>query len=122
MSNYPELAREQIVETVMLFGCYPQPRRVGLFFTSGSRKPEQFSLTEFLFDTAGKTYIDPRELEDFFVSALIDHSTIGAFSDCRNRWEKKVEKMLNDHFTDNHPLVQEVAAKMESDDRENHAA
>lgn len=112
--SYLERAREKIIETVLLFGVYPQPRQPSPF---KQHRLVRFMLSEFLFDTAGKMYIDPSELEDFFVSALIDHSTIGAFADCRNRWEKKVEGWLSDFFDDSNDLVLEVASELWDDER-----
>lgn len=108
-------AREEIVSTVMLFGQYPQPRKSR---SAAHDRPCRFALYEFLFDTANKTYIDPVEVEEFFVLAMIDGSSYGAFSDKRNKFEKQVAEILEAHFNDEHPLVREVADQMEADARE----
>lgn len=109
-----EQAREEIVSTVMLFGQYPQPRQ-GAW---SKDRPVRFVLEDFLFDTAGKAYFAPVEIERFFTLAMIDCSSCGAFADRRNAFEKEVTEILEAHFDDEHPLVREVADQMEADARE----
>lgn len=105
-----EAAREQIVETVMLFRQWPQPRPANAFW--GPMPRVKFSLVEWLFDTAGFTPIDPSEVEELFVLALTDHSRTGPFESRRDRWEKKVTDLLLAHFADGHTIVEEVATEM----------
>lgn len=112
-----EQAREKIVETVILFGQYPQPRRVGMFLTTGSRRPKRFDLYDFLFDD-GKDKIDEVEVREFFVTAMFDPTPYGAFHELRNRWEKKVTEMLEGHFGDENELVIEVASELWDDEKE----
>lgn len=116
-----EAAREEIVETVMLFGQYPQPRP---WRSVGVPRRVEFSLEEFLFDTAGVTRIDPREVESMFVLSLIDRSRCGRFEDARDRHEKEVTEMLTAHFNNQHRLVVEKAQEIadERDDMAREAA
>ena len=116
--SYLERAREEIVSTVLGFGQWPQPRSVGLFFTSGSRRPKEFDLYEFLFDE-DTPLIHPVEAQEFFVLALTDFSNCGAFSDSRNRFDKRITELLEAHFNDDHRLVREHAGKLMEDAEEN---
>lgn len=103
---FMESALESVVETILFFGEYPQPRRVGTFITTGSRRPKQFDLYEFLEDK-----IELCELLEFFICSLNDQTNYGAFSDLRSRWEKRIEKMLVEHLT-GHAIVMDKALEM----------
>lgn len=118
LGPYLEEARDKIIQTVLEFGQYPQPRRVGMFMTTGFPGPAKFDLHEFLFDDEEKPAIDPVDLQEFFILALNDQSEFGSFHESRRRWEKRVTEMLVKHFTDDHDLVEEVAADLEQDARE----
>ncbi len=110
--RYLEPALEEVVEIIMNFGQWPQPRRVGTFITTGSNAPKLLDLYDCLADR-----IDYSELLEYFILSLNDRGIIGPFSDSRARWEKRVEKMLVDHLTGSE-LVADHAAKLMRDERE----
>lgn len=99
-----ETARGEIVETVMLFGQYPQPRRDG---TTWPRV--QFCLAEFISERESP---DHEELAQFMVLALTDYSGIGAFADARARWVDEITAQLEAEFSDDNALVLERAQEI----------
>lgn len=126
ITPFLEAALEEVVETIMDFGQWPQPRKVGLFITSGSTKPKEFDLYDFLdgeheVTLRGYKYtprrMDHSDLLEYFILSMADHNTAGEFQLSRSRWEKKVTAMLNDHLKDS-TIVAKVAAKLEQEDRE----
>lgn len=109
MNEHMENALESIVETIMNFGVYPQPRKVGLFLTSGSRRPTEFDLYDFLYSR-----IEYCELLEYFIISMNDQTNYGGFADQRNKWDKKVTAMLTEHLKDS-DMVRELAEKYAQD-------
>ena len=112
-----ETARGEIVETIMLFGQWPQPRP-----ESDHRMPHrvQFLLSEFI---ANRENPDVEELAQFMVLAITNrHGSDGYFVDSCNRWEEEITEQLEAHFTAEHPLVveraQDIAWEADSNRRE----
>ena len=91
-----DLARDEIVETVMLFGEWPQP---------SPHRPRriEFDLVEWIYEEG--SVADEHELCQYFVLSIIDRSDIGAFEDSRIRWENEITDKLRAHFSDEHGLV-----------------
>ena len=109
-----EGALEMVIECVMNFGVWPQPRKVGRFITSGSSRPTRFDLYDFL---ESKNVPEEAELREFFIASLnTTSSTWGAFSDMRSMWEKKITKLLTEHFTGSE-IVKELAQKLAEEER-----
>lgn len=100
-----ELAAEEIVSTVLGHGCFPEPKRVGMFLTTGSDKPIRFLLEEFLFD-GDKKLFEQSEIEELFSLAIINRAP---FAVRRSKHLDKIEGLLTAHFNAQHPLVVEVA-------------
>lgn len=110
-----EQAREKIVETVMLFGQWPQPRPASPF--RQVYRPVKFTLYDYLFDD-GADKVDPAELREFFVFALTDTQTYGEFHELKSKWERKITWMLEEYFGDENELVIEVASELWDDEKE----
>jgi len=108
LEPYMERALEEVVETVLNYGMYPQPRRVSLYFTTGSTAPRQFDLYDWILETNA---VDPSELREYFILSLNDHSSCGMFEDARSKWEKKLTEKLLDHFAGSE-IVRERAEKL----------
>jgi hypothetical protein len=111
-TNYEEQALEEVLECILNFGQWPQPRRVGALFSSGGNGPKQFDLYDFLAERSG--LIEFSELLEFFCLALNDHSRIGVFEDSRSRWEGKITKALTEHLA-GHPIVIGQAQKLKTE-------
>lgn len=99
-ADYVEQAQEDIIQTVMSFGCYPQPRR----HYSNRIK---FDLREFLFDG---DRISRDEVEQFFELAITNYGE--EFFDSRSAWARRVEEMLVEYFTADAKLVEERAQEL----------
>lgn len=112
-----EGALEMVIETILNFGQYPQPRRVGTFITTGSSKPKEFDLYEFL--EGQDRGIEFADLLEYFIFSMGDNSGSGKFFDLRDSWEKRLTKILNDHLRDSE-LVRGVAEKAAIEEREDH--
>ncbi len=109
-----ENAIESVVETIMLFGEYPQPRRVGTFITTGSNRPREFDLYEFLED---QKIVEHCDLLEYFILSLNDYGTICQFRDLRDRWNKKITAALTESFKQNPPaFLTEKAAEFVRDE------
>lgn len=109
-----EAALEEVVECIINFGCYPQPRRVGTFITSGSNKPKQFDLYDFLCDKGTPEFSD---LLEYFILSMNDWSRAGPFEGQRSRWLHRVETMLTAHLKDS-GIVQDRAAVLRAEEKE----
>jgi hypothetical protein len=127
-----ETARDEVLETIMLFREYPQPKpwRPGV-----KRDDPEFNLYDFLESRVWEYLTDSEkerkagkfeglelvELLEFFVLAITDHGTIGAFADTREKWEKRVTEWVRD-FLDNNErgisLVEERAEKIREEEQE----
>lgn len=114
LAPHMENALESVVETIMNFGEYPQPRRVGLFITTGSPRRKQYDLYEELQD---EKFIEHADLLEFFICAMNDYSTCGAFSDLRGRWEKRLTEHLLDKLADSE-IVRDKALEYAEEERE----
>jgi len=95
--NY-ELALEQVVETIMLHGQYPAPKRGG--FTRS-----QFDIYDFLLENR-----DPSYFFEMYIAVL----TGADIYDRKQRETKKVEAMLADHFR-NSEIVEAIALDISRD-------
>lgn len=100
-----ENAVEHVVETILNFGVYPQPRRVGLFITTGSNRRTEFDLYD---DLSDEKFICHADLLEFFILAMNDQSSYGAFSNQRSSWEKRLNKYLTAKLIDS-DMVREKA-------------
>lgn len=98
-----ERALGDVVETIMLFGEYPQPHRQRRFY------PRQFDLVPFLLR------IHPAELREFVMLALTDHGRSGDFETARDRLEKQVRAMLMEHLRDSDMVRERVAQLIEEE-------
>ena len=94
-----ELALEQVVETVMLHGMWPAPKRGG--FTRS-----QFDLYDFLNENR-----DPSYFLEMYLAVLTRADTY----DRINRETKTVEAMLADHFRDSE-IVETIALDISRDE------
>lgn len=129
-----QVARDEMIEIILSFGQWPQPLRSRKYV---SAIPKEFDLYEFLFErtwqcmsledqkkAVGKdTALELYELLEFLILALSDHGTCGAFSDSRDKWEKRVTKWLISYFTDTdrgRAMVEERCEEIERADREDH--
>lgn len=111
-------ALESVVETILLFGEYPQPRPNA--WRTGKTPPKrEFDLYDFLEAHEGDPYRMPEEctLREYFILSLTDRTTYGPFSDARDRWEKKIEKALRDDLAGGE-LVQAKALQLALEERE----
>ena len=102
---YMQSALESIVETVMLYGQYPQPR-------ASQYRPErkvQFLLADWIGDN-----IDVSTMA-MFMACSLDYS--GDFDDLRNKNEENIRLALMEHFRDSE-IVQEKAEEMRRDARD----
>ena len=114
---FAERALEDVVETILNFGVYPQPVR----WKPGRTQPippTEFDLYEFLFEEndKGQMRIDPVDACEFFILAQKDHTRYGPFETARSKWEKKITEMLTDHLRDS-DMVTELAAQMAEDEK-----
>lgn len=89
MTDFHEAALEDVVDTIMLFGEYPQPNR----HRTGPRK--FFSLLDFL--RSDKSPIDAAEAYEFLVSGLTDYDS---HMDARFKLEMRVKAALTEHLKD----------------------
>ena len=94
-----ELALEQVVETVMLHGMWPAPKRGG--FTRS-----QFDLYDFL---------NERKDSSFFLEMYIAVLTGADMFNRKQRETKTVEEMLADHFR-NSEIVETIALDISRDE------
>jgi hypothetical protein len=94
-----ELALEQVVETVMLHGMWPAPKRGG--FTRS-----QFDLYDFLNENR-----DPSYFLEMYIAVL----TGADMFDRKQRETKTVEAMLTDHFR-NSEIVETLALDISRDE------
>ena len=95
-----ELALEQVVETVMLHGMWPAPKRGG--FTRS-----QFDLYDFL--------NEDRRDPSYFLEMYLNVITGADIYDRKQREIKTVETMLADHFRGSQ-IVEDVALDISRDE------
>ena len=101
-----DAALEDVVETIMLFGRYPQARRLG-----GKQVPMQFSLYEYL-----ENEWDSAEMSDLLVPMLTDFSS--DFESYRMTAADALRNELNDHLRDSaivHAHAERVAQQKKED-------
>lgn len=100
---YKERALEDVVETIMLYGEYPQPRRAsyGLSFVQRIR---QFDLREWLTEN-----YKPEEIADFMVRAMTDYGL--DFDEERLLQTDSIEKQLTVELRDS-PIVLDKADEL----------
>ena len=94
-----ELALEQVVETIMMHGMWPAPKRGG--FTRS-----QFDLYDFLNENR-----DPSYFLEMYIAVL----TGADMFDRKQRETKTVEAMLADHFR-NSEIVETLALDISRDE------
>ena len=111
-----EVALEQVVETIIMFGQWPQPSRSTLYERRNNIKP--FDLVDFMMD---RNTIEFSDLVEFIVAGFSDYSLGGYFSDLRYRYEKKVTDVLMAHLKDS-DIVREQAIKNIREEREDQEA
>lgn len=105
LEPHMENALESVVETIMRFGEYPQPRKHIPGMPYRNLRPRQFCLHDWILE---KNIFDPSELREYFILSMNDHSITGSFSDARSRWEKELEKRLKELLAGSE-MVQEKA-------------
>lgn len=85
-----------------------------LFMTTGSTRRKQYDLYEELQD---EKFIEHADLLEFFICAMNDYSTCGAFSDLRGRWDKRLTEHLLDKLADSE-IVRDKALEYAEEERE----
>ena len=114
LTPFMEGALQSVVETILAYGEFPAPRRVGMFMTTGSTRRKQFDLYEELQD---EKFIEHADLLEFFILAMNDASTCGWFSTLRSRWEKRLTEMLLDKLADSE-IVRDKAEQLAEEAKE----
>lgn len=97
LNKLAKQALEDVVDIVMAFGEYPQPRR-GVMSHAGTR---EFDLHAFLRSDASP--IDVVEVYDFLAAGVTDFGS--DFDDKRWKFEKRVRDAVTEHLKDG-PLVE----------------
>jgi len=85
-------ALDEVIDTIMLFGVYPQPRQVwrdGRFHPAAERA--QFDLQEWVAEN-----IDPVQLAESYTDFICSAAFGVAGEDRRDQQQKAVDKMLRD--------------------------
>lgn len=105
LEPHMENALESVVETIMLFGEYPQPKRGRYRPFTTPPAPKQFDLYDWILEN---NIVDPSDLREYFILSMNDHSLIGPFEAARSRLEKELEKRLKEQLAESE-MVQEKA-------------
>lgn len=108
LTPYMEGALESVIETIMLWGQYPQPKRRAWNYSSFLGK--QFDLMDYIMET-----FDPTEIAEFALVALTDYEG-HALADLRRKWDKKLEAMLAKHLA-GHEIVTDRAEQLRDEER-----
>ena len=97
LEPYMESALESVVETIMLYGEYPQPRLFprGILGTPPRRK--QFDLWDWLVDN-----ISNDDRNEFVFGMTTEYRT---HSDILSNWQKKIEKQLMEFLADSDMVI-----------------
>lgn len=112
LEPHMEGALEHVVETIMNFGVYPQPRCVGLFMTTGSNRRTEFDLYDDLID---EKFIEHADLLEFFILSMNDAGHYGSFYNLRSSWEKRLEKYLSTKLQDSSMVREKAEEYMEEE-------
>lgn len=105
--EYFRAAQDAIVESVLSSGYYPRPQPGKGGFA--------FSLAEFL--VASGDSLNVEALMGDFVKLLIADDA----GETQFHMKDSLDATLREHLTESHPLVREVAAKIETDQRDDEA-
>lgn len=104
-----ENALDLVIECILRHGAYPQPRKVGMFFTSGSNAPRRFDLSEWIVE-----HIDEADVYETFVLMLTQSAYEFGYS--KAKWEKRVEQMLVAELTGS-SIVSDKAEDLANEER-----
>jgi hypothetical protein len=104
LAPHMENALELVIEDILKYGEYPQPRRVGLFITTGKGGPRQFDLCEFVQEN-----IDAGDILESFVKYAICSDRDRDFE--AMKWERKFSAMLLENLAGSE-IVRERAEQL----------
>ena len=107
-----ENAVEHVVETILNFGVYPQPRSQAF----GQFRPQPRTQFDLYDDLLEEKFIEHADLLEFFICAINDQSNFGAFSNLRSSWEKRLNKYLTAKLIDS-DMVREKAQEYAEEDQ-----
>jgi hypothetical protein len=101
--DYEEMALEEVVETILDYGCWPRPR------TGGHQPRVEFDLYEWL-----QEHRDPSFMLEMYVACLCDNNDPLEIRRIRER--KEIDERLTAHLR-NSDIVHEQAEFLAADDK-----